>query len=115
MAKSHRNGDDEYFRFALYFAGARKLPGRAGPHKKSGALPVSRICHTTFGAVPVLAGSQPGVLAQLVQSATLTRWRSLVRAQYASRKPSLQCAVRVFYFTVSQFYCTTSRFALGPL
>ena len=39
---------------------------------------------TTFGAATPLGVVFPGVLAQLVQSATLTRWRSLVRAQYAS-------------------------------
>lgn len=34
MAVSHRNKDDNYFRFALYFAGARRLPAVAPQHKK---------------------------------------------------------------------------------
>jgi len=34
MAVSHRNEDNNYSCFALYFAGARRLPAVASQHKK---------------------------------------------------------------------------------
>ena len=91
--------EDYYSRLALYFTRLRKLPAIASTGQKNvGARVRNKTQRATFGAALPHGGASSGVLAQLVQSATLTRWRSLVRAQYASRKPSRQCAVRVFTF-----------------
>ena len=79
--------EDYYSCLPLYFFGSRRLsyPVRNAQKKQKLSVALGRR-GTTFGAATPPNVVFPGVLAQLVQSATLTRWRSLVRAQYASQK-----------------------------